>query len=70
MEGVVWQGEVGMPLPTGRQGVQELSSEKLLGTHVCSYVRARRLSRSFLQTLLTHTAVGPRLSPSSFQNPA
>ena len=30
MKGVMWQGGVGMPLPTGQQGVQELSSEKLL----------------------------------------
>lgn len=36
MKGVVWQGGVGMPLPTGQQGVQELSSEKLLDS--CSFL--------------------------------
>ena len=36
MKRVVWQGGVGMPLPTGQQGVQELSSEKLLDS--CSFL--------------------------------
>ena len=30
MKGLMWQEGVGMPLPTGQQGAQELSSEKLL----------------------------------------
>lgn len=30
MKGLMWQEGVGMPLPTGQQGAQEWSSEKLL----------------------------------------
>lgn len=30
MKGLMWQEGVGMPLPTGQQGAQEWSSEKLM----------------------------------------